>query len=116
MEHGKKHRKFGRTTKQRGALLRALAVALVEKERIETTQAKAKSLKTYLEKLITRSRTAKLANTRHLAADLNAKAAGKLMKEIGPRYQTRAGGYIRLHKLPRRTSDGAKMAIIELIK
>lgn len=115
MEHGKKNRKFGRETKPRSALLRALAVALIEHGRITTTAAKAKSLRVYVEKLITSGKTATLANTRQLAAVLDPVSAAKLTKTIGPKFADRPGGYIRIRKLPPRSSDGAKLAIIELL-
>ncbi|MEK7506731.1 MAG: 50S ribosomal protein L17 [Patescibacteria group bacterium] len=115
MRHQKKIRKFGRETKQRKALMRSLAVALIEKNRITTTEAKAKSLKTYFEKLVTKGKRDGLAAFRQLTSELNYQSAVKLTKETALRFQNRRGGYVRIRKLASRISDGAKMAIIELI-
>lgn len=116
MKHHKKIRKFSRQRGQRKALLKILAGQLILKEKITTTEAKAKELRPWLEKLITKSRKNDLATNRYLARYLPAKPRQKIIKEIGPRYQTRAGGYIRIIKLGPRPNDRAKMAIIELVQ
>ncbi|MAF20467.1 MAG: 50S ribosomal protein L17 [Parcubacteria group bacterium] len=120
MKHGKKGRKFGRTRDQRKALLKGLAVNLILKEKITTTEAKAKEVRPFIEKLITKSKTvepgSELAKARYLARYLPDKARKKMIKEIGPRFQGRAGGYTRITKLGLRQADAAKMAIIELVK
>lgn len=113
MEHGRRNRKFGRETKQRKALMRSLAVALIEKNRITTTEAKAKSLKTYLEKLVSKGKRDGLAALRQLTGELNYQSAVKLTKETAAKFHNRRGGYVRIRKLAPRTSDGAKMAIVE---
>lgn len=116
MRHHNRHRKFGREIGPRRALLRSLAVSLIEHGKIKTTEAKAKTLRPLVEKLVTRARGAKLADQRLLAARLGAvKAMRKLTREIAPRYLARPGGYTRISKLPRRTSDGSRMAIIEFV-
>jgi large subunit ribosomal protein L17 len=115
MEHGKKTRKFGRETKQRKELLRGLAEALIGNGKITTTQAKAKSLRPYIERIITKSKTNSVASTRFLVSKFNRASVKKLLQEIGPKFAGRSGGYTRIINLPRRTSDGAKMAIIELL-
>jgi len=120
MEHGKKNRKFGRTTKPRKALLRSLANALMAKGKIQTTEAKAKSLRPYIEKLLTIGKKAisagrTLTTVRLLNSEIGPKATQKLMKEILPKVSANHGGYTRIIKLTPRVSDGAKMAIIELI-
>lgn len=120
MKHGKKGRKFGRTRDQRKALLKGLAVNLILKEKIVTTEAKAKELRPFIEKLITKSKSASKENElsilRYLARCLSVKARKKIIKEIGPRFQKRAGGYTRITKTGARHADAAKMAIIELVK
>jgi len=116
MKHGKKIRKFGRKRDQRKALLNSLASSLILKEKITTTEAKAKAVRPFVEKLITKSRVNNLATVRHLAKYLPPKILKKMIVEIGPRYQTRAGGYTRIIKIDPRKTDGAKMAIIELVK
>ncbi len=116
MKHLKKGRKLGRKKDERKALLKSLAASLILKERITTTQAKAKELRPFVEKLITKSRENKLASTRYLARYLSEKARKKIRIEIGPRYQERKGGYTRIIKTIPRKKDGAEMAIIELVK
>lgn len=116
MEHGKKNRKFGRETKQRKELMRDLAHALILKGRIMTTQAKAKSLKPYIEKLITKSKAANLSATRTISSQIGFKYAKKLIAELGPHLAQRNGGYTRILNLPRRLSDGARMAMIEFVQ
>ena len=116
MYHRKSTRKFGRETKQRKALLRSLAEALIINEKIKTTEAKAKSLRPYVEKLVTKSRTNTLTSNRLLIAQVNRQSVKKLLQEVGPRYLNRAGGYTRIRKLAPRSSDGARMAIIEFVK
>jgi len=116
MKHGNKLRKFGRNKDQRKALLKILAANLLLKEKVTTTEAKAKEVRPFVEKLITKSRTNNLANTRYLARYLPAKILKKMFAEIGPRYQARPGGYTRITKLGPRKTDSAKMAIIELVK
>ncbi len=115
MNHGQSNRKFGRETKQRGALMMSLAVSLISHNRIVTTQAKAKSLRPYVEKLVSSAKTSSVATTKLLASRLPSKTAQKLMKEIAPRFADRNGGYTRILNLPQRPSDGARMAIIEFI-
>jgi len=116
VKHLKKGRKFGRVRNQRKALMKGLVEALVLNEKIKTTEAKAKELRPFVEKLITKSKTKDLTTRRYLDARLPFKSAKKLYDEIGPKYIDRAGGYTRIIKLPPRMGDGAKMAIIELIK
>ncbi len=115
MEHGKKQRKFGRKTKQRKELMRDLGKALIIHGKITTTQAKVKSLKPWVEKLITKSRNNNIATIRLLNSRLGVGATKKLIGEIGPKFSQRNGGYTRITNLPRRVSDGAKMAIIEFV-
>ncbi len=116
MEHGKKGRKFGRETKQRKELMRDLAEALIANGKITTSQAKAKSLRPYIEKVVTKSKVNNVATVRFLAARFGRVLVKKLLQEIGPKFAGRSGGYTRIINLPRRSSDGAKMAIIEFVE
>jgi large subunit ribosomal protein L17 len=106
---------LGRVRRQRGALLKNLMENLVRYEKIKTTEVKAKELRPFAERLITKSRRDTVVNRRHLARYLTPAGVKKLFAEISPRYQSRPGGYTRIYKLPSRKSDGSKMAIIELI-
>lgn len=115
MRHLKRNKKFGRPRKQRQALRVSLAQALIDKEKILTTRAKAKDLQPWIEQLITKGKKNNLSAQRLLTAWLNVKTARKIKETIAPRYQNRAGGYTRIIKHPSRLSDGAEMAIIELI-
>lgn len=116
MKHAQKGRKFGRETKQRKELMRDLAEALITNGKITTSQAKAKSLRPYIEKVITKSKVNSVATARFLASRFSRTSVKKLLKEIGPKFANRNGGYVRIMGLPRRTSDGAKMAIIEFVE
>ena len=116
MRHHDRNRKFGRETNQRRALLRSLSEALILKEKITTTLAKAKEIRPLTEKMITRAKVASPANRRLLTARLqNDKVVTKLLGDIGPRYKDRSGGYIRITKLGRRLGDAAERARIELV-
>lgn len=97
-------------------MLKILAANLMLKEKITTTEAKAKELRPLAEKLITKGRQNNLAANRHLSRFLPAAARKKLISQIAPRFLERNGGYIRIIKKGIRRSDGAKMAIIELVK
>ncbi|PIV10416.1 MAG: 50S ribosomal protein L17 [Candidatus Portnoybacteria bacterium CG03_land_8_20_14_0_80_41_10] len=145
MKHRQKIRKFGRRRNQRQALLKNLAAHLILKERITTTEEKAKEIRPFVEKLITKGKSAMtsreqsasgqdgsppkadasperaskgngLAAVRYLTKYLPVKARQKLISQISPRYQKRNGGYARIIKLGPRRTDGAKMAIIELVE
>jgi large subunit ribosomal protein L17 len=116
MEHGKSNRKFGRETKQRRELMRDLELALIQNGKIITTEAKAKSLRPEIEKTITMSRSGTLATKRYLASKFGNKAAKKLLSEIVPKFTNKNGGYTRIIHMPRRISDGSKMATIEFIE
>lgn len=114
MRHLKKGRKFGRKRGQRRAFLKGLLANLIIKGRIETTLARAKSIKPAIEKLITLAKQQNLVHQRLLMARLPKKAALKLYYEIAPRYKERKGGYIRIIKGSRtRKRDQTEMAFIE---
>ena len=116
MNHRQKGRKFGRETKQRKELLRDLARALILNNKINTTQAKAKGLRPYIEKLVTKAKNKNLASNRLLISELGRSSAQKLTKEIVDKFSERKGGYTRVINLPPRLSDGSKMAIIEFVQ
>ena len=115
MRHLKKNRKFGRVKRQRKALLKHLAYSFILNEKIKTTEAKAKSLRPLVEKFITKSKNNNLSNRRYLASHLSSMAVKKLFDVMGEKYKDRKGGYTRIIKLPPRSSDGAKMALIEFV-
>ena len=116
MRHSNRIKKFGRKKNQRGALMRSLAQALLKEGRIKTTEAKAKALRPFVERLITHARTGTPASRRIVKARLgNDMNIRKLYKDIAPKYASRAGGYTRVVKMGMRLSDGAKMAIIEFV-
>ncbi|ANB60923.1 50S ribosomal protein L17 [Anoxybacteroides amylolyticum] len=118
------YRKLGRTSAQRKALLRDLATDLIINERIETTEARAKELRSVVEKMITLGKRGDLHARRQAAAFIRKEVANtetgqdaiqKLFSDIAPRYQDRQGGYTRIMKLGPRRGDGAPMVIIELV-
>ncbi len=111
-----KGRKLSRKIGPRRALLKSLVNNFLLHEKIKTTEAKAKELRSLAEKMITRAKKIDLANRRILAQDLTPKMTKKIIDEIAPRYKERQGGYTRIMKLGPRNSDAAKMVIIELLK
>ena len=117
MEKQAKGRTFGRVRKVRTGLMRSLARALILNEQIETTEAKAKSLRPYVEKLVTRAKEDTVANRRLIAARLgnDQETMGRLFTTIGPKYKDQAGGYIRIIKSPRVLEDGRKVAYISFV-
>jgi len=116
MRHHDANRKFGREKKVRVALLRSLAVSLIRDEKIKTTEAKAKEIRPYVEKLLTKGKKPTLATRRIITERLGGvMAAKKLIDEIAPRYEKRDGGYTRIIKLAPRAGDGSPMAIIEFV-
>lgn len=111
-----KGRKFSRKIGPRKALLRVLVNNFFMYEKIKTTEAKAKELRSIVEKMITKAKNISLANRRLLVRDLTPKMTKKIIEEIAPKYKERNGGYTRIIKLGPRNSDSAKMVIIELVK
>lgn len=94
----------------------SLASSLISKEKIKTTQAKAKEVSSFVEKQITRAKAGSLHSRRLSAGLFTPRTVKKLFNEIAPRYKERKGGYTRIMKLGQRKINGAKMAIIELVK
>jgi large subunit ribosomal protein L17 len=111
-----KGRKFSRKKGPRIALLKGLANNFFVHGKIKTTEAKAKELRPIVEKMITRGKTASIANRRLLTQQVNINTSKKVVDEISPMYKNRAGGYTRITRLGRRNSDGASMVILELVK
>ncbi len=116
MRHKKRGRKFTKSKNQQKALIFSLISALILKEKIITTEAKAKELRSFVEKIITRAKEDNTANRRLLNKSLHPKIVKKLFQELGSRYKNWTGGYTKITKIIPRKSDGAKMAVIELIK
>ena len=116
MRHRYSGRKLNRTGSHRRAMFRNMTASLVEHELIKTTVPKAKELRRFAEPLITLAKDDSVANRRLAFDRLRSKAAvGKLFGELGPRYQERPGGYLRILKCGTRTGDNAPMAYVELV-
>ncbi len=116
MRHRHSGRKLNRTSAHRRALFRNMTASLVNHELIRTTLPKAKELRRIAEPLITLAKNDSVANRRLAFDRLRDKAAvGKLFAELGPRYETRPGGYLRILKCGYRAGDKAPMAYVELV-
>ena len=131
MRHCISGRKFNRTSSHRKAMFKNLSVSLIEREAIKTTLPKAKQLRVFVEPLITLAKheveldkklstievKSKIAFLRRQAFNYlrNKTAVKKLFEEIGPRYQSRYGGYVRIHKYGYRSGDKAPMALVQLV-
>ena len=117
MRHHNTKRKFGRDKNQRKALLNSLALNLIVRGKIKTTEPKAKELRPFMEKLITKAKKGDMSTRRVVISKLSnrSKEVKKLFEVIAPKYKDRNGGYTRLLKLGARKSDGAKMAVIEFV-
>lgn len=116
MRHRNSNRKLNRTSSHRQAMLRNMATSLLRHEVIKTTLPKAKELRRVAEPLITLSKNATLANRRLAFSRLRDRdIVGKLFGELGPRYQARNGGYLRILKCGFRNGDNAPMALVELV-
>jgi len=116
MRHRHSGRQLNRNSSHRKAMFKNMVVSLVEHELIKTTVPKAKELRRHAEPLITLAKKDSVANRRLAFNRLRDKAAvGKLFSEIGPRYESRPGGYLRILKCGYRTGDKAPMAYVELV-
>jgi len=115
MRHKKKGRKFGRERNARRALLRSLAVSLVKSEKMKTTEAKAKEIRPFIEKLVTKAKNDTLSNRRIVVSKIGVLSTKKLFGKIAPKFKELKGGYTRITKLPPRKGDASKMAIIEFV-
>ncbi len=116
MRHMKSGRKFNRTSSHRQAMFKNMSASLIKHELIRTTLPKAKELRRVAEPLITLGKTDSVANRRLAFSRLRDKeAVAKLFVELGPRYNTRPGGYLRILKCGNRVGDNAPMAYVELV-
>ena len=116
MRKRKAGRILSRKKGARKALLISVVRALAQKEKIQTTEAKAREVSPLMERLISKARKNDLHARRELLLYLSVPLAKKMLEEIAPRYQARQGGYTRIVKVAPRKSDGARMAIVELVK
>ena len=112
MRRGTK-RKFGTKKSLREELYKSLATALIDHGKIKTTLAKAKSLSSFADKLVTTAKKQDLAARRELSKTFHPKIVKKLIDEIAPRFSERKGGYTRIIRLGQRKSDAAQMSLIE---
>ena len=115
MNHSKANRKFGRVRKVRNGLLKSLALSLVVNGKIKTTDAKARELRPFVEKMVSIGRNNTVANRRNLVSQIGTIGATKIVKDVSPKYIKRSGGYTRITKLPARVSDGSLMAVVEFV-
>lgn len=117
MKNHKNFRKFGREKNQRHAFIKGLAINLIRHGKIETTEARAKEIRPFVERLVTLAKVDSVARRRLVSSrmfnqDLETK---KLFSEIAPKYKEVNGGYLRITKLGQRIGDGSPMAIIEFV-
>jgi len=116
MRHHSSTRKFGREMNQRDALIRSLSRNLINEGRITTTLAKAKSLRPFVEKLVTKAKTGTLASRRLVISKVHGEKETKVLFDtLAKKYKDRKGGYTRIVKLPARGLDAAPMAMIEFV-
>ena len=118
MVHGNKNRKFGRVRSQRTALMRGLAISLIRDGKIKTTEAKAKELRPFIERLVTYGKKNTVSARRIVSSRLGEPGATVLKRifdEIAPKFSTRAGGYTRVIKMGR-TKAGRDEAVIEFVE
>src|ERR1035437_61180 len=115
MLHGNKKKQLSRGRNQRNALIKTLAVSLIKYGKITTSEIKAKVLKPFVEKLITKGKDGSLNSRRIIASRIGQVSANKIVKELSPKYKDRNGGYTRVVKLKRRLSDGMSVAQIEFV-
>jgi large subunit ribosomal protein L17 len=116
VRHRAKHKQLSRTSSHRRALLANLATSLFRHDRIETTEAKAKELRPYAERLITLARRGDLHARRQVERRIkDREVSHRLFAELGKRFASRPGGYTRIVKLGHRSGDGADVARIELL-
>lgn len=117
MPQPKKGYSLGSSPSHQGLMLRNLARSLFEHEKVRTTEAKAKLLRPYAERLITKAKKGTVHHRRQVLSDIQDRAVvHKLFADIGPRFSARNGGYTRILKLGPRDGDGAAMALIELVE
>lgn len=120
MQHQNKNKEFGRTAVQRKALWRTMLGSLIVQEKIKTTEAKAKELKSKIDKIINKAKKGqaeakKLAMRRNLKKSIPEEAVKKILGEFLKKFENRNSGYARVIKIVPRKSDGAKMALVEFV-
>lgn len=117
MQHSKSKRTLGRKRDERTALVRSLAEALILRGKILTTEARAKEVRPFVEKLITRGKTGTVAARRDIASKMGGRpqVVKKVVDELSPKYKERKGGYTRITKVHKKTSDGRSSAVIEFV-
>ena len=116
MRHGNKNNALGRRKAHRDALMSNMAISLIEHKRIETTLAKARALRIYVEPLITKSKEDSTHSRRTVFSLLqNKEATAALFRDVAPKVATRPGGYTRILKMGFRVGDNAPMALVELV-
>ena len=116
MRHRKKGRQLGRQTKHRWAMFRSLVTSLLEHERIETTEAKAKEIRGFTDRMITLGKEGTLPARRQALTFIRSKdVVSKLFSDVAVRFKDRPGGYTRMVKTRRRIGDAAKLVAIELV-
>jgi large subunit ribosomal protein L17 len=117
MRHRKLKGKLGRTSSERSSLLANLSISLITYKKIETTHAKAKEVRKYIEKLVTTAKNNNLQAQRKIMKVIKNRSASKILfEEISPKYLERNGGYTRIIKTRIRKGDAAPLAVIEFIK
>ena len=117
MRHRSNYNRLSRKAGHRRAMLRSMVISLLRHERIRTTRAKAGEVRRKAEKMITRAKVDSVHNRRIVAKDVNDKAVlAKLFTEVGPRFQSRPGGYTRILRLGQRRGDAAEMVLLELVE
>jgi len=115
MRHHNANRKFSRVRKVRVALINSLARSLILHQKMETTEPKAKEIRPFVEKLITKGKLQTVAARRAIAVKVGPKATKIVVDDLSKKYEDRKGGFLRIIKSKRRMSDGSKMAIIEFV-
>lgn len=116
MRHRKKGRQLGRQTKHRWALFRNMVTSLLDHERIETTEAKAKEVRGFTDRMITLGKEGTLSARRQALSFLRSKdVVSKLFSDVAGRFTDRPGGYTRMIKTRRRIGDGAELVALELV-
>lgn len=115
MRHHDATKKLSRESKQRKALVFSLARGLVLADKITTTEARAKAIRPYVERIVSYGKKADASSIKRVYAMIGEEAGKKMVKEIAPKYSARTGGYTRIMKTDNRKGDGSKMSIIEFV-
>ena len=117
MAYHRRGRKFGRKRGQRRQLMRSLARSVILHERVQTTESRAKSVRPYIEKLVTKAAVDTLPTRRLLLSRFSndTEVVKKLLEDLGPKYKDRSGGYTRITKVESRPGSGRRVAVIEFV-